>query len=318
MPRLMIIDGNNQYLRAYIVNPTLSPNGQPIGGVVGTLKILQKLCKEINPDEIIITWDGEGGSSKRKAMNKNYKEGRSPVRLNRGIRNLTENEEFENKVWQMTRLAEYLNQLPVIQFLYPNIEADDVISYVAQHQKYADWQKVIVSADKDFIQLINKNTVLFRPIQEEILNVKKIIEAYSIHPNNFALARSICGDSSDNIQGIKGIGLPTVSKRFPILSEEKTYFIEELRDYSVGKQGSVYEKVNENIELIKDNYKIMQLASPQVSFQTKTQINNVLQDFTPELNQMEFKKMSIQDGFGVVDFSSLLALMKRFVYNKNE
>ena len=174
MPRLMIIDGNNQYLRAYIVNPTLSPNGQPIGGVVGTLKILQKLCKEINPDEIIITWDGEGGSSKRKAMNKNYKEGRSPVRLNRGIRNLTENEEFENKVWQMTRLAEYLNQLPVIQFLYPNVEADDVISYVIQHPKYADWQKVIVSADKEFIQLFNKTTVLISTIQEEIINgIKK-------------------------------------------------------------------------------------------------------------------------------------------------
>ena len=51
--RLMVVDGNNQYLRAYIVNPSLSPNGQPIGGVTGTLKILQKLCKEINPDHII-------------------------------------------------------------------------------------------------------------------------------------------------------------------------------------------------------------------------------------------------------------------------
>lgn len=316
MPRLMIVDGNNQYLRAYIVNPTLSPNGQPIGGVVGTLKILQKLCKEINPDQIVIAWDGEGGSSKRKSMNKNYKEGRSPVRLNRDIRNLTENQEFENKVWQITRLAEYFNQLPIIQFLYPNVEADDVISYVAQHPKYADWQKVIVSSDKDFIQLINKNTVLFRPIQEEVLNVKKVLEGYSIHPNNFALARSISGDSSDNIEGIKGIGLPTLAKRFPMLLEERVCAIDELKEYSVGKKGSAYEKISENVELIKDNYKIMQLASPQISFQTKTQINNVIEEFTPEFNQMEFKKMSVQDGFGVVDFSSLFSLMKRFVYNK--
>ena len=67
----MVVDMNNQYLRAYIMNPSLSPNGQPIGGVVGTLKIMQKLCREINPDQIVICWDGEGGSSKRKAMNKN-------------------------------------------------------------------------------------------------------------------------------------------------------------------------------------------------------------------------------------------------------
>ncbi len=312
----MVVDGNNQYLRAYIINPTLSTNGQPIGGVVGMLKILQKLCKEINPDQIIICWDGENGSSKRKSMNKNYKEGRNPIRLNRDVRNLTENEELANKIWQQTRLAEYLNQLPVIQFLYSNIEADDIISYVVNHQKYADWQKVIVSSDKDFIQLIDNKTILFRPIQEEILNVKRVLEEYSIHPSNFALARSISGDTSDNIQGIKGIGLATIAKRFPILAENKNYFISDLTNYAEDKDGSVYEKVCDNVELIKENYDIMQLSSPQISIQTKSQINNVIEEFTPEFNQMEFKKMSIQDGFGMVDFSSLFSVMKKFVYNK--
>ena len=316
MPRLMVVDGNNQYLRAYIVNPTLSTNGQPIGGVVGMLKILQKLCKEINPDQIVICWDGEGGSSKRKSMNKNYKEGRNPIRLNRDVRNLTENEELANKIWQQTRLAEYFNQLPIIQFLYPNVEADDVVSYVVNHQHYADWQKVIVSSDKDFIQLIDDKTILFRPIQEEILNVKRVLEEYSIHPSNFALARSISGDTSDNIQGIKGIGLATIAKRFPILAENKNYFISDLTNYAEDKDGSVYEKVCDNVELIKENYDIMQLSSPQISIQTKTQIDNIIEEFTPEFNQMEFKKMSIQDGFGMVDFSSLFSVMKKFVYNK--
>jgi DNA polymerase-1 len=312
----MVVDMNNQYLRAYIMNPSLSPNGQPIGGVVGTLKIMQKLCREINPDQIIICWDGEGGSSKRKAMNKNYKEGRSPVRLNRDVRNLTENEELANKIWQQTRLAEYLNELPVIQFLYPHIEADDLVSYVCQHTHYADWQKVIVSSDKDFIQLIDNKTILYRPIQEEILNVKKVVEQYSIHPNNFVLARSICGDSSDNIQGIKGIGLPTIAKRFPILSESGSYSIDKLREDCEQTEGNVYSKISENIDVVKNNYKIMQLASPQISIQTKVQINNILGTFKPEFNQMQFKKMSMEDGFAVVDFSTLFSVMKKFVFNK--
>lgn len=311
MPRLMIVDMNNQYLRAYIMNPSLSTNGQPIGGIVGTLKIMQKLCREINPDQIVICWDGEGGSSKRKSMNKNYKEGRSPVRLNRDVRNLSENEEFANKVWQQTRLAEYLNQLPVIQFLYPNIEADDLISYVVQHPKYADWQKVIVSADKDFIQLINEKTVLFRPIQEEVLSIKKVVEQYNIHPSNFAIARAITGDDSDNLKGIKGIGLTTVAKRFPMLSESKSYNISDIHEYSTKQEGKAYNSILENEELIQDNYKIMQLSSPQISVQTKTLINNVLNDFEPETNHTEFKKMSIQDGFGVVDFSGLFSTMKK-------
>jgi len=317
MPRLMVVDGNNQYLRAYIVNPTLSTNGQPIGGVVGTLKILQKLCKEINPDQVIICWDGENGSSKRKSMNKNYKEGRSPIRLNRDVRNLSDNEEFENKVWQQTRLAEYLNQLPVIQFLYPNIEADDLVSYVVNHPQYADWQKVIVSSDKDFIQLVDDKTILFRPIQEEILNTKRVVEKYGIHPNNFAIARAIVGDDSDNIKGVRGVGMTTVSKKVPMLLEQKTYYVDDVIKYCADKEGKAYENIVLSVDTIKDNYKIMQLASPQISIQTKQLINDVLEEFSPQFNQMEFKKMSIQDGFGVVDFSTLFTVMKKFVYNKD-
>ena len=101
--RLLIIDALNAYFRAYIVDPSLSLNGQPIGGLKGFLKIIQKLVRETKPDEVIICWDGEGGSKKRKSTDKNYKAGRKPIRLNRDIRNLTENEEIENKVWQMTR-----------------------------------------------------------------------------------------------------------------------------------------------------------------------------------------------------------------------
>ncbi len=157
---------------------------------------------------------------------------------------------------------------------------------------------------------------MFRPIQNEILNVKRVIEEFSIHPSNFALARSVCGDSSDNIQGIKGIGLATIAKRFPILAENKNYFISDLTKYAEDKQGSVYEKVCDSVQLIKDNYDIMQLSSPQISIQSKTEINNIIEEFIPEFNQMEFKKMSIQDGFGMVDFSSLFSVMKKFVYNK--
>ena len=83
--RLLVIDALNMYFRAYIVDPSLSTNGQPIGGMKGFLKILQKLLREIKPDEVIICWDGEGGSTKRKSSDKNYKQGRKPISLNRDI-----------------------------------------------------------------------------------------------------------------------------------------------------------------------------------------------------------------------------------------
>ena len=110
--RVLIIDSLNLYLRAYIMDPSLTMGGAPCGGIKGSLKILQKLVRDSKPNEIIFVWDGPNGSQKRKALNKNYKEGRKPIRLNRSVMNLTDEEEMHNKVWQQMRLMEYFNEMP--------------------------------------------------------------------------------------------------------------------------------------------------------------------------------------------------------------
>jgi 5'-3' exonuclease len=69
---------------------------------------------------------------------------------------MSENEEIENKVWQQTRLIEYLNSIPIIQLVLEDVEADDIISYTVQHSSLKGWQKVIVSSDKDFFQLCDE------------------------------------------------------------------------------------------------------------------------------------------------------------------
>ena len=66
MKRVIIIDALNAYFRAFIVNPSLSVHGHPIGGLKGFLGILQKLCRDIKPDTVMIIWDGPGGSRKRR------------------------------------------------------------------------------------------------------------------------------------------------------------------------------------------------------------------------------------------------------------
>ena len=101
--RVIIIDALNMMLRSYIVNPSLSRNGQPIGGLKGFLQSLQKLCRESKPDAVVIAWDGQGGSNRRRQMNKNYKEGRKPIRLNRDIRNLSEADSPQSRYSQFVR-----------------------------------------------------------------------------------------------------------------------------------------------------------------------------------------------------------------------
>lgn len=314
--RVLIVDALNMYYRAYIVDPSLSANGQPIGGLKGFLKILQKLCREIRPDHIFIAWDG--GSNRRKIVNKEYKEGRKPIRLNRDIRNLSENEELQNKIWQQTRLIEFLNMMPITQSMIEGLEADDIIAVACRSHLFDGWQKVIVSADKDFIQLCDQSTVLFRPVQKEVLNEKRILEQYSIHPNNFALARAICGDKSDNLPGVGGVGLKTVSKRFPFFADEESYDVSTVIDFCNGVEEKlkVHERIMENRDLIEKNYKMMQLYFPSISMQSKEKIKWAIANTEMSLNKTAIRAMMIQDGFGAFDWSSLFQTLQRIIVNK--
>jgi len=316
--RIMIIDALNMYYRAYIVDPSLSTNGQPIGGIKGFFKILQKLLRETKPDKVIICWDGAGGSRKRKSAVKDYKAGRKPIRLNRAIRNLSENEEVENKVWQQTRLMEYLNCLPVVQLVLASVEADDIISYVCRtHASLAGWEKLIISSDKDFLQLCDAETVLYRPIQKEAMNTQGVVRKYGIHPENFALARAIAGDKSDNLPGIAGVGLPTIAKRLPMLKESRTVTIDELMDYceTVDSKVAAYVKIVEGREVVELNYKLMQLYAASIPVQGKTKIDYAIDNCEYALNKTEFIKMMTEDGFGEGNWSALFQVMNKIAFD---
>ena len=137
--RVLIIDQLNLFFRNYIVNPSLSTNGSPIGGLKGCFQSIQKIVRESKPDLIITCWDGEG-------------------------------QEIQNKIWQQTRLIEYYNQVPIIQFMFKSTEADDIIAYLSNMKELAGAEKLIISSDKDFYQLLDSKTVLYRPVQKEVLN----------------------------------------------------------------------------------------------------------------------------------------------------
>lgn len=313
MKRVMVIDALNAYFRAYIVNPSLSKNGQPIGGYKGFLGILQKLCREMKPDEIVIAWDGAGGSQKRKEVNPNYKEGRKPIRLNRDVRVLTKDEEMQNKVWQQFRLMEMLNHMPVIQLVAERVEADDVISYITQSPNYKGWQKIIISSDKDFFQLCDEETILYRPIQKKFVNKPRILEEFKIHPTNFALARAMAGDKSDNLPGVKGVGLGTISKRLPFFAEEKPVTIDDLIEFCENDNTGLkaFSSICEAEKVITENYKIMQLYSPSMSLDAKNRVKHTLDNFEPRFNKTEVIKRMEEDGFGNWDTSDLFSTFKR-------
>ena len=320
MKRVLVIDALNMFLRAFIVDPSLSNHGQPIGGLKGSIKILQKLVRITKPNEIVICWDGPNGSQKRKSLDSGYKEGRKPLRLNRSVHNLTENEEIQNKVWQQMRTIEYFNQMPIIQLVLERVEADDIISYVCNSRHYNGWQKVIVSNDKDFLQLCNEETVVYRPTTDKVETMNSVVETLGIHPNNMALARAMTGDSSDNLPGVSRVGFKTIAGKLPFMREKESVTIDQLLEYceNIDSKLKVYKNITESKSIIEHNYKMMQLYSPLISVQGKQTIDYSLENFECDFNKTELLKMMMKDGFGELNWEELKTFLNKISRECNE
>ena len=208
---------------------------------------------------------------------------------------------------------EYLNETPVIQLVADFTEADDIIALVINHPRYTDWKKTIISSDKDFFQLCREDVQIYRPIQKKIVTKKSIIEDFKIHPNNFALARAIEGDKSDNLPGIKGAGLKTIAKRFPYLIREDEYVVSDIiRDCSMqGKKLKIHENIESNEKLIKDNYAIMQLQHPNIRPMNRELINKAIIDFEPAFNKIKFTQMLFEDDAATLNFNDLQQVFRK-------
>ena len=309
--RVLIIDGMNNFIRCYVVDPTMDVNGNPIGGVTGFLKTLQKNIRETKPDMVVVCWEGANGSQRRRQIDKNYKLGRKPPRLNRQYE-ITPEEQQENKIQQQIRLIEYLEQLPIVQLAADGTEADDVIAWAVQTAYFDGWQKLILSNDKDFYQLCDDDTIIVRPTSKEIINKNRLIDEFGIHPRNFGLARSIVGDKSDNLVGVHRVGLATVAKRFPFLKEDSDHTLKDVIAHAKKNKDQVkaYASVGESKDLISKNYQIMQLYTPIISAQSRSKLSWALENISKSVNKTKIRVMLMKDGIASLNLDQMLAYFK--------
>lgn len=313
--KILIIDAMNSFIRNYVVDPSIAANGEPIGGCKGFLKTLQKLIREIEPSQVMVIWDGGGGSTKRRLLAKEYKEGRKPLKLNRAYDGMSAIEESQNRYDQMAKTIEYLNQMPVVQLMVEDVEADDVIGFVCQMPSLKESIKVIVSMDKDFYQLCDDKTIVYRPIQNQFLTKNRIVEQFGIHPNNFTLARAMDGDKSDNLEGVKGVGLKTIAKRLSFLAEEKFYTLDEVFNHckTIDDDSKFYKSILRERKKVELNYKLMQLYTPIFSAQSARGIRENISNFKPSFNRTKVLKMMTIDGIGEYNWNTLFQRFRSFV-----
>ena len=249
--RILISDGLNLYLRAYCATPTLNANGIHIGGISGFLTSLGYAIKNLNPTRVIIVFDGKGGSKKRKKLYPDYKANRSPTRkYNRAVTTVVDDEQ-KSMIAQLNRLSEYLEYLPVTILSVDNVEADDVIAYIAT-DVCNDSDINIMSTDKDFLQLVDDRISVWSPTKKRLYGAHKVLEDYGIPVHNFLTYKLLDGDRSDNIPGVKGAGLKTLQKRLPMLLSDNKVTWRQVVEYAKEhtKEAKLLQNISESMYLL--------------------------------------------------------------------
>ena len=294
--RVLIIDGLNTFIRCWSSIPTMNEDGDHVAGVTGVLKSIGYAIRQTQPTRVIVVFDGKGGSANRKKRFSGYKADRDPnkLRVNRQYAEMMNVEdERESMKRQFVWLAEMLHELPVTTMIYDGVEADDVMAYIATQLLKEDEQAVVMSTDKDFLQLVNDKVTVYSPTKKKTYDRKAVFEEYGLYPQNLLLFRTLDGDNSDNIPGVKGCGLKTVLKRFPELSEDRKIEFDEFFDIAETKikESKLYSDIVANKDVILRNQQLMQLAEPIISTNEKMKILDRFREPNKKFEKMEFFKV---------------------------
>ena len=190
--KVLLVDGMNLFIRCFSAIPTLNDDGQHIGGLVGFLKSLAATIRMVRPTRVVVVFDGKGGSLRRKKVYSNYKEQRAmKSRLNRvvGFEDIVD--EQQSMKWQISRVYQYLQQLPISTIMLDHIEADDVIAYLSS---YFQEKVCILSNDRDFLQLVSERVNIYVPTKKKMYNPQNLLEEYGIWSENFAIFKALLGE----------------------------------------------------------------------------------------------------------------------------
>jgi DNA polymerase-1 len=298
--RVLVIDGLNLFLRNFAVLNYINQDGVHIGGLGGFLRSLGSLINNNKPTSVYIVFDGVGSSINRKNLLPEYKSGRNLTRITNhtGFEDL--DEEQDSKVNQIVRLIHYLKCLPVNLISIDKVEADDIIAYLSHYMSTKYNSKVtIVSADKDFIQIVNDNITVYSPIIKEHYTPKNVKDKFGLPPQNFILYKTLLGDNSDKIEGVPGLGPKKLFKLFPELTQgkitlDKIFQICETKY----KDNVLYSKIILNEEKLHNNYKIMDLSNPLMDENEKLYVETIIEQPIEKTKIADFLKMYNEDGLG--------------------
>ena len=295
---VLLIDALNMFIRGFTMVKTLNNRGQHTGGILGFLRSLGFIIRTHNPTRVVCVFDGKGSSVNRKNINPEYKSQRGHTRITNWEAYDTLAEEKDSMESQISRLYDYLETLPIDVITLPKVEADDVISYVAQGMAHNGKRATIVSSDKDYLQIIKKGIQVYRPIEKKLYNHTNIHKMLELLPENYLISKALLGDNSDNLEGVKGLGLKTLLKEFPEIKENPNLTLQDIYNKCEEKlEGKIiFSKIIDSWDKVEQNYKLMNLDTPRLSDKEKDFVVDELLNSKVDLKINTFLYYLDQDG----------------------
>ncbi|MES2607519.1 MAG: DNA polymerase I [Pseudomonadota bacterium] len=198
MNELYLIDGSGFIFRAYHALPPLTaPDGTPVGAVYGFCNMLRQLIVEHSHHHFLVVFDA-GRQTFRQRMYAEYKAHRPPAP--------------EDLVPQFPLFRDACAAFGVPSVEMADYEADDLIASYARQAETVGFKVVIVSGDKDLMQLVNDKISIYDPLKRKAIGVNEVVERFGVVPAKVIDVMALAGDASDNIPGVAGIGVKTAAE----------------------------------------------------------------------------------------------------------
>ena len=195
---IYLIDGSAYIYRAYhAIAPLTNSKGVATNAVLGFIKMVQKLINENGPKYLAVTFDSKGPVF-RHDLYKEYKANRPPMP--------------DDLREQLPFIKKFVTASNILMLEETGVEADDILASIAKKYSEKGYKVVIVSGDKDLLQLVDENVTMFDPMKNKMMDRVEVEKKYGVRPDQLLDFFALVGDSSDNVPGVPGVGPKTAEK----------------------------------------------------------------------------------------------------------
>ena len=197
-PKLYLIDGSSYIYRAYYaINRLTNSQGMPTQAVFGFIQMIRKILEQEKPDHLAMVFDAKGPTF-RHDLYEEYKAHRP-----------TMPDDLIVQIPYIKEVSRYYG-LPILE--KQGFEADDIIATLAKQAEAKGFEVVIVSGDKDLMQMISPRICMWDTLKNQVFDLKTVQERFGTSPSQWVDIMGLAGDSSDNVPGVPGIGEKTAVK----------------------------------------------------------------------------------------------------------